>query len=113
MQHNLILSNDLIIDAVSMTASFTSTAQDISSGRSYCVQAVWSGATSAGTSDILNIQASLDGTNWTTVSSTATNATSGTILLNVEFPAYPYVRAAFTRSAAAAGTMSIRLAKKI
>jgi hypothetical protein len=110
---NLILRNQTIIDAVSMTASYTSEPQDISSARGYAVQVVWSGATSA-SADTFTLSGSLDRTGtYTTISTVTVNATSGNSLINVEFPCYPYIKLAFNRTDAAAGTLTAKLSEKV
>lgn len=99
--------------AVSMTASFNTSSIDISSYKGYSVQATWTGATSAGSNDVVIVQGSNDDTNYGTVESTATNATSGTLIKNYDGINYKYMRVNFTRSAATAGTMTIIVTGKL
>jgi hypothetical protein len=110
---NLIIRNEVIVDAVSMTADFTSEPQDISSTRSYSIQAVWEGATNASSADTFTLEASLDNENFTTISSAAVDTEEGTILMNVEFPAYPYIQVSYDQSTTSAGTMTVKLSEKI
>lgn len=112
MTHNQIVFNKVFVDAVSATASFNSDGVDISSVRSYAVQVNWTGVTSA-SAETINIQASLDEDNWITVATNSFSTTAGSYLLNVEFPAYPFVRLNYVRAAGDAGTITALICGKI
>lgn len=106
--------NKVLASAVSATASFTASPSsiDVTSYQGYCVQAIWSGATSA-SADTVTIAGSTDGTNFdTTVGSIAVNSTSGNKLVNIVDHQYPYVQVKFNRVNAAAGIITINLTAK-
>ncbi len=110
---NLIIRNELIVEDASMTASFTSLPQDISSTRSYAVEATWSGATGASSADLFTLSGGLTTDCPTVISEVVVDETEGSILINVEFPSYPYIKVGFTKQDASAGTMDVRLSEKI
>lgn len=114
MQHNLIVFNDEIVSAESLTGAITSTPKDISNIRSFCVQGKYT-LTSASSEAIL-VEGSTDPSDedmWTTISTFTLDDTEGNFMLNVEFPAYIAVRVNYTPTAASDGETTIRISGKV
>jgi len=102
--------NNLILTNGNMADNLTSSVQDISEVCGFCVQANWSaGSTPVGT---LNIQASLDNVNFTTVASVAVSGNSGSNLVNVNVAHYRYVQCTYTATSGS-GTLNVYIAGKI
>lgn len=104
--------NVTIASAVSLTASFNTTPKDISDVFCYAVQGNYT-LTSASSETVI-IQGSLspDDAIWDTVSTFTLSGSSGHFLLNVECAGYTSVRASYTKVAATAGAITIKLSGK-
>jgi hypothetical protein len=113
---NLITFNDFLATSHSMTVDFTSEPKDISSAsRGFAVQGTFSGATSA-SAVMFEIQAGTDTelALWDTIAAFNFSSTTGTFLLNVELPCYPYVRLKYTKdNVVSAGTFTVKITGKV
>ncbi len=94
------------ISAQTMGADITSTAVDVKESRSYAVQAVWSAGTSP--VGVLYLQGSLDNVTYTDITSSAVSGNTGSILINVELPAYQYIKVFYDRTSGTA-TMTAKV----
>lgn len=102
------LYNNFLITNGTFGADIISPAQTLDFTRSYCVQFGWSGAsTPVGTF-------ALEGTNddsltlWTQITDSlaSVSGASGSIMVNVELPAYKYVRIHYTSTSGTGGTVN-------
>lgn len=83
-----------------MGASFTSSSQNLDSTLAYCIQAIWaSGSTPVGT---ITLQGSLDDSTYTDLTTASVSGNSGSVMFNIERPAYRYVRFTYTRTSGSA-----------
>lgn len=103
--HNSV---ETVVNAESMAGNITSSVVNINNVRSYAIQAVWSGSSPAGS---FVVQGSLDNTTFTDISTSSVSGNSGSILLNVELPAYGYVRCVYTRTSGS-GTLTVKMNTK-
>jgi hypothetical protein len=100
------LYNNTIVDAVAMDGDITSDVQNLNETRSYCIQAVWyDGSTPIGN---LIVQGSNDNSNFTDIVTASITGDTGSSLINVEQPAYGYVRVFYDRSSGD-GTLDVTI----
>lgn len=96
----LQMFNYKVLDAQSMGGNLVSDRVNISRAGSVSVQYIWSsGSTPVGN---LVTQGSNDGATWVDVNSQAVSGSSGTHLLNIEEPAYMFLRATYARTSGSA-----------
>lgn len=97
-----------IVSSGDMSASITSSATNINEVVSYAVQAVFTGSPVGS----LSLEGSNDNTTYTVISSsTAAVSAAGSYLVNVELPAYSYVRLVYTRTSGT-GTLNATINAK-
>lgn len=111
MSEPIHLFNEKIVDSESMGSSITSSIKNVQEAISFAVQVLWSGGgTPVGT---LDLQASNDGTNFSSVISSppAVSGNSGSLIINVEKHAYGYIRVVYTRTSGTA-TMNVQVNAK-
>lgn len=94
------------VDALSMGQDRTSDAIDVQECRSYCVQAVWSAGSSP--VGVFYLQGSVDASTYTDITSSAVSGNSGSILFNVELPAYRYIKT-FYDYTSGTGTLTVKV----
>lgn len=92
-----------VIDAEAMSADITSERVNVSRTGSVSVQWVWSG----GSSPVGNMitQVSNDGSTWVDLNTQAVTGNSGSHMINIEEPAYMFIRALYSFSSGS-GTLS-------
>lgn len=107
MSENVHLFNIKVFDNLPMTTNAVSESLNIQQAAGYSVQAVWNGTSPVGT---FEIQGSNDNSNFTTVTSSpiAISGNDGTILVNVEFAQYGYVRVKYNFSSGT-GTLTVHI----
>lgn len=94
-------------ESINLSASFNSDARRLWQTPGYSIQFIWSGASTP--VGIFFLQASNDGTNYTTIDESilAVTGASGSHMINVERPAYQWVRACYTRTSGSGGAVTI------
>lgn len=108
--------NESIVTAGNMNADITSIAKNIDESVSYSVQAVFTGSPVGsielqGSNDVETSSANPP-SNWTTITDSITAVTeAGSYLINVEFPAYSWVRLVYTFTSGT-GTLNARINAK-
>lgn len=111
MSEPIHLFNTQLVNAQSMGATITSSSISVQEAISYAVQAVWSaGSTPIGTFDL---QASNDDINFTSLLDQGAEVTgnTGSIIINVEKPAYGFIRVVYTRTSGS-GTLNVKVNAK-
>lgn len=95
---------DVLLNAVSMSQSQSSSSQQLNQMFAFSVQAVFTGSP-VGTA---KLQASLDGTTWTDIEDSSDEiAAAGNILWNVADVGYPYMRFVYTRTSGS-GALTVK-----
>lgn len=92
---------------INLSSSFKSDPRKLESTPGYAIQFSWSGAsTPVGT---FSLEASNDNSVYTTIneSTVAVSGASDSIMINVERPAYLYVRVSYTRTSGSGGSVLI------
>lgn len=109
----LVVFNKTLANAISATASFNTSSFEVTTVEAVSVQAIFTGTTSA-SAETITIQGSNDNSNFSNLPSSMCNSTTGTftgtdgsLILTVSSFAFPFMRIAYTRNAAAAGTVTI------
>ena len=107
----LLFNNVSLLAATSMASNITSPAYDVSETTTYNIQAVWSGSTPIGTTQL---QASQDGVTYTLIDGSilAVTGNTGSNMYNVQLPAYKWVQLVYT-SASGTGTMTATISGKL
>jgi hypothetical protein len=95
-----------LVSAEAMDDDIVSSVADVKNCRSYALQAVWTDDLSA--QGTLTVNASLDGVTYTAIASSVITTGSGSYLLNVELPAYNYLRVNYTQ-ASGDGTLTVKI----
>lgn len=103
-----LVTDKKTIDAGDMSANITGTTIDISMIEHVAHQIIWSGTSPVGT---ITIQGSLDSSNFSTISTTAVAANTGSVLTNIPSVGYPYIRATYTATSGV-GTLNITVSGK-
>jgi len=103
MQQPYHLFNDALIDAQSMSSDITSDPYNINEAISFSVQAIWSNGSSPVGDFVL--QGSNDNSTFTDLTSGSVSGNSGSILINVEKPAYAWIRLFYDRTSGS-GTLT-------
>ena len=105
--------NKIIISSGVMSSDITSESLNINEVKGFAMQAVWSGATGASSSDLILIQGSCDGSNWSTVDTkNLGGATSGSLLVNIDRPHYSYMRVFYDKVNTTAGSLTVTVNMK-
>lgn len=96
-QQPLHLYNTPLIVDTTMGGDITSPSKEIESTRSFCVQFYWTGTTPVGS---VMLQGSLDNSHFNDITDSILPVTgnSGSCMINVELPAYGFVRVKYTRT---------------
>lgn len=107
-QQPLDVFNDLVIENGDLSGNITSSVKEIKSIRSFAVQFYWSGASSP--VGEVYIEGSNDNENFTQIvdSLLPVSGNDGSCLINVELPAYAYVRVQYDRTSGS-GNASCRI----
>jgi hypothetical protein len=98
------------IDAADLSASQTGSTIDVREVLAVATQVVWSGGSSTG--GTLYIEASIDNSTFTTLSTYAVATNSGSYLLNAERAGYLYIRTRWVASSGTGGTISSHVSGK-
>jgi len=110
MQLPILLLNELIFDAQSMSTDLTSSIIDLGEAVGYCAHFVWTGSPEGSVIvQASNFNNNLD--SFVEVDSQATGGTDGNYLLNIERAQYRYVRVLFSRTSGT-GTLNTRVSAK-
>jgi len=105
--------NNYLIQNGNLNGNITGSVQQLSSVNSYAIQFVWSGATAPVGTFILSY--SNDNINFTQDSTTSVpiNTTDGSIMINVELPAYKYVIPNYLYTSGSGGSVSCLIHGKL
>ena len=109
MQTSIFKFNSDSISAASMGADISGTGLDVAEATVIAVHSVWS----AGSSPVgfVLIQASNDGTTYTTIDSQAVSGNTGSLMYKASDVGYRYIRAAYSRTSGS-GTLTSKISAK-
>lgn len=98
--------NNTLISGGNLSGDITSSVQNLNAVHHIAVQFVWTGASSpVGT---VELQGSNDNSTFTSISDSvlAVSGSSGSCLINYDFPNFGYVRVKYTRTSGSGGTVT-------